>query len=45
MSESFHTPTSMLPFSRKPTPPNIFFSSTPFFRDKASRMRAARDSL
>jgi len=25
ISEFFQTPTSMLPFSRKPTPPNIFF--------------------
>src|SRR5437660_5695377 len=44
MSESFQTPTSMLPCSRKPTPPNIFFSSTPFLRARASRMRAARVS-
>src|SRR5260370_33672763 len=28
MSESFHTPPSMLPSSWKPTPPNIIFSST-----------------
>ena len=39
MSESFQTPTSMLPFRRKPTQPNIFFSSTPFLRARASRMR------
>src|SRR5262249_39386322 len=32
MSESFQTPTSSLPFSRRPTPPNIFFSSTPLRR-------------
>src|SRR6516225_4634458 len=43
-SESFLTPTRRLPFSRKPRPLNIFFSSTPFLRARASRMRAARDS-
>src|SRR5262249_13686325 len=32
MSESFQTPTSMLPFSRKPMPPNNFFASIPFRR-------------
>src|SRR6516165_2003191 len=44
MSESFLTPTSMLPFSRKPIPPNIFFSSMPFFRASPWRMRSASAS-
>jgi hypothetical protein len=34
-----------LPWSRKPTPPNIFFSSMFRLRTRASRMRLARDSL
>src|SRR4051812_35523083 len=42
--ESFQTPTSRLPLSRKPTPPNIFFSSMLFLRARAPRMRVARDS-
>src|SRR5262249_285710 len=45
MRESFQTPTSRLPWSRTQMPPNIFFSSTPFFRARASRIRAARASL
>src|SRR5262245_38071621 len=45
MSESFQTPTSMLPFSRKPTPPNIFFSSTCLRRGIRWRMRSASGSL
>jgi hypothetical protein len=35
MRESFQTPTSRFPLSRKPTPPNIFFSST--FSRRASQ--------
>lgn len=42
MSESFQTPTSMFPFSRKPIPPNIFFSSTFLRRVSVLRMRSAR---
>src|SRR5262249_37115874 len=45
MSESFQTPTSMLPFSRKPTPPNICFSSTPLLRAGAWRIRSASAAL
>src|SRR5262249_48776226 len=45
MRESFQTPTSRLPFSRKPTPPNIFFSSTPLLRARAWRIRSASAAL
>src|SRR4051794_40174653 len=45
ISESLKTPTSSLPWSRKLSPPNIFFSVMPGSRAKASRVRAARDSL
>src|SRR5438477_4970107 len=38
-------PTSKWPFSRKPIPPNIFFSPIPFRRARAWRMRSARASL
>jgi hypothetical protein len=38
-------PPSKLPFNRKPTPPNIFFSSMYLRRANASRMRRARASL
>lgn len=41
---AFRTARSKLPVSRKPLPPNIFFSSMFFLRAGASRMRAARDS-
>jgi hypothetical protein len=40
----FQTPASALPLRKKQMQPNVFFSSTPFFRARASRMRAARDS-
>src|SRR4051794_14484059 len=43
-SDSFQTPTSRLPFSRKPIPPNIFLSSTFFRRASRCRMRPARVS-
>ena len=43
--ESFQTPTSRLPRSRKPMPPNIFFSTMPFLPNSATRIRCARDSL
>src|SRR5262249_1781987 len=43
-SESFQTPTSRLPLSRKPTPPNIFLSSTFLRRARRCRMRSARAS-
>src|SRR5262249_23634359 len=35
---------SKLPFSRKPIPPNIFFSSMPFFQASPWRMRSASAS-
>jgi signal transduction histidine kinase len=38
------TVNSKLPFSRKPTPPNIFFSSTCLRRERACRIRSARAS-
>src|SRR3954447_3916279 len=45
ISESLKTPTSSLPWSRKLSPPNIFFSVMPGSRARASRVRAAKDSL
>src|SRR4051794_7651299 len=45
ISESLKTPTSSLPWSRKLSPPNIFFSVMAGSRAKASRVRAAKDSL
>jgi uncharacterized protein (TIGR02246 family) len=45
ISESFQTPTSMLPWRRKPTPPNIFFSSMFLRQASRCRMRSARASL
>src|SRR5262245_23423003 len=42
--ESFQTPTHMWPLRRKPRPPNIFLSATPFRRARVVRMRAASDS-
>jgi Protein of unknown function (DUF1572) len=38
-SEFFLTPTSMLPFSRKPTPPNIVYFLTFLGRTSRCRMR------
>src|SRR5947209_7829700 len=40
MRESFHTPTNMLPLSKNPIPPNIFFPSTFLRRASRCRMRS-----